>query len=135
MSAYNGWKNWETWQVNLWYGDNFMAEGWSARWILQPQRWGGGVAMGRSVSYPSGALVAFCETPTDGGYCLNCEEEGDTCDCGEGREACSEETDWDYIKSDLIDRAGRLFPAMWAKDEWIGREDHAERLALLAATK
>lgn len=23
MSRYNGWKNWETWAVNLWFGDSW----------------------------------------------------------------------------------------------------------------
>ena len=24
--TYNGWTNWETWQVNLWFGDSFTTE-------------------------------------------------------------------------------------------------------------
>ena len=59
--------------------------------------------MGRSVSYPSGSIVAFTV--------LEVEDSGD----------------WDFayewLRDDLVERAVRLFPSLAPHDAWRGRED------------
>lgn len=81
--------------------------------------------MGRSVSYPSGALVAYAETPRDGDWCATCGDCAEDCQCSEGdRDLREGDTDWDWVEDDLRDRAFRLFPSMYHTDAWIGSEDH-----------
>lgn len=59
--------------------------------------------MGRSVSYPSGALVAFQGLAID------------------------DEDDWEialeWLRDDLIAQARRAFPSLEPQDGWRGRED------------
>ncbi len=59
--------------------------------------------MGRSVSYPSGAIVAF--------RLLD--------------ESADDDTDWAYecLLDDVIDTAARAFPSLERHDGWRGRED------------
>ena len=59
--------------------------------------------MGRSVSYPSGAIVAFTV--------LEVEAEDDW------------EFEYDWLRDDLRERAGRAFPSLIPHDGWRGRED------------
>lgn len=81
--------------------------------------------MGRSVSYPSGAWVTFCETPRDGDWCANCDASAEDCTCPEGdRDWSDGETDWDWIKEDRQAEIQRLFNSFWEADDWLGREDH-----------
>lgn len=61
--------------------------------------------MGRGVSYPSGAVVAFDH--------INCDCV-DGCDC------------FDYYREDIEARAAELWPSLSpVKNKWLGREDHA----------
>ena len=59
--------------------------------------------MGRSVSYPSGALVAFTVLEAD------------------------DEDDWDFayewLRDDLRERASQAFPSLVRHEGWRGRED------------
>lgn len=59
--------------------------------------------MGRSVSYPSGALVAFTVLEVE------------------------DEEDWDFeyewLRGDLAERAAAAFPSLAPYDGWRGRED------------
>src|SRR6188768_2896409 len=59
--------------------------------------------MGRSVSYPSGSIVAFTV--------LEVEDSGD----------------WDFVyewlRDDLVERAVRLYPSLQHHGGWRGRED------------
>lgn len=59
--------------------------------------------MGRSVSYPSGALVAFTVLEVE------------------------DEEDWDFeyewLRRDLTERAAAAFPSLARYDGWRGRED------------
>jgi hypothetical protein len=63
--------------------------------------------MGRSVSYPSGAIVAFTLLEVD------------------------DEDDWDFeyewLRADLSERAAAAFPSLEAHDGWRGREDRILR--------
>ena len=59
--------------------------------------------MGRSVSYPNGAIVAF--TVLDVGSDDDCEFE------------------YEWLREDLRKRAGRAFPSLIPHDGWRGRED------------
>lgn len=58
--------------------------------------------MGRSVSYPRNATVAY----VDVSY-------------------MKESWEWDDFVQDVKDRAERLWPSMYNADTWLGREDHA----------
>jgi hypothetical protein len=70
-----------------------------------PTRWQpeGRGAMGRSVSYPMGAVVAFQVLETD------------------------DDADWDFefewLRDDLRERAAAAFPSLIPHDGWRGRED------------
>lgn len=59
--------------------------------------------MGRSVSYPSGALVAFTVLEVE------------------------DQDDWDFefecLRGDLVERAGTAFPSLASHEGWRGRED------------
>jgi hypothetical protein len=57
--------------------------------------------MGRSVSYPTGALVCF-----------------------EDISAFEDEFDYIWFTDDLKERAGAMFPSLYDCDKWRGREDH-----------
>jgi hypothetical protein len=59
--------------------------------------------MGRSVSYPSGAIVAFTV--------LEVEDEGDW------------EFEYEWLQGDLRERAAAAFPSLQPYDGWRGRED------------
>lgn len=59
--------------------------------------------MGRSVSYPSGAIVAFTV--------LEVESEDDW------------EFEYEWLRDDLRERASRAFPSLIPHDGWRGRED------------
>jgi len=59
--------------------------------------------MGRSVSYPSGSLVAFTV--------LEVEDESDW------------EFEYEWLQGDLLERAAGLFPSLEPHDGWRGRED------------
>ena len=59
--------------------------------------------MGRSVSYPSGAIVAFTV--------LEVESEDDW------------EFEYEWLRDDLRERASRAFPSLIPHDAWRGRED------------
>lgn len=63
--------------------------------------------MGRSVSYPSGALVAFTVFAVE-------EDESDGVDL---------EFEYDWLLEDLRERAGQAFPSLKRHDGWRGRED------------
>jgi len=59
--------------------------------------------MGRSVSYPSGSIVAFTV--------LEVEDSDDW------------EFEYEWLRDDLRERAARAFPSLVAHDGWRGRED------------
>lgn len=59
--------------------------------------------MGRSVSYPSGSLVAFTV--------LEVEDENDW------------DFEYEWILDDVVERAMRLFPSLEPQGGWRGRED------------
>jgi len=59
--------------------------------------------MGRSVSYPSGSLVAFTV--------LEVEDESDW------------EFEYEWLQAHLLKRAAGLFPSLEPHDGWRGRED------------
>jgi len=59
--------------------------------------------MGRSVSYPSGALVAFTV--------LEVEDEDDW------------DFEYEWLRGDLAERAAAAFPSLAPYDGWRGRED------------
>lgn len=80
--------------------------------------------MGRSVSYPSGALVAYAATPSDEDWCSNCGETIADCGCDEeDQEVVAGGCDWEWVTEDLITRAKRLFPSLRPNGGWRGRED------------
>lgn len=83
--------------------------------------------MGRSVSYPLGAEVAYAATPYDENWCFACGESESECECAdEERDIQEREVDWLCVKDDLIYRAKSLFPSLYepTRDIWRGREDH-----------
>ena len=59
--------------------------------------------MGRSVSYPSGAIVAFTVLEVE------CEDDW--------------EFEYEWLRDDLIAQARRAFPSLEPHDGWRGRED------------
>ncbi|AGH50692.1 hypothetical protein G432_14875 [Sphingomonas sp. MM-1] len=59
--------------------------------------------MGRSVSYPSGSLVAFTV--------LEVENENDW------------DFEYEWLRDDVVERAMRLFPSLQPQDGWRGREE------------
>ncbi len=60
--------------------------------------------MGRSVSYPSGAIVAF--------QVLEVDDDGDW------------DFEYEWLRDDLVERARAAFPSLDPHDGWRGREDH-----------
>lgn len=67
--------------------------------------------MGRSVSYPSGAIVAFTS------FDFNADPE-------DIDEMVDESIAWDDFVDDLRARVKGLYPSAYDHDGWIGREDH-----------
>lgn len=63
--------------------------------------------MGRSVSYPSGAIVAFT--------LLEVDDDGDW------------DFEYEWLRADLSERAAAAFPSLAAHDGWRGREDRILR--------
>lgn len=63
--------------------------------------------MGRSVSYPAGAVVAFTVLEFEDG-----DDDPDSFDFV-----------YECLRDDLVDRAQRAFPSLRAHDAWRGRED------------
>jgi hypothetical protein len=59
--------------------------------------------MGRSVSYPSGSLVAFTVLDVE--------------------DSDAWEFKYEWLQGDLVERAKRLFPSLEPHDGWRGRED------------
>ena len=57
--------------------------------------------MGRSISYPSGAIVAFTVLEVDDGW----------------------EFEYEWLREDLRTRAAAAFPSLGFHDGWRGRED------------
>jgi hypothetical protein len=94
--------------------------------------------MGRSVSYPSEAIVVtFMHIEPVEEACPNCDgsgslgfsEEGDdeACeDChGSGEVALAlDREDFDQTVEDFRQHLKHLFPSVESADDWIGREDH-----------
>lgn len=84
--------------------------------------------MGRSVSYPRGALVAFTEFDwvQECGECdgFGTDELGAEClDCHGSGTIQMDGYDWDAFCDDLTYRARSLFASLSPDDRWIGRED------------
>jgi len=63
--------------------------------------------MGRSISYPSGAIVAFTIL----------EVENDDAN------GCDLEFEYEWLREDLRERASRAFPSLVPRHGWRGRED------------
>ena len=61
--------------------------------------------MGRSVSYPSNAVVAYSTFEVDPSW-----------DC---------QGEWEDLVDGFRDQVAELFPSMERADKWLGREDHA----------
>ena len=85
--------------------------------------------MGRSVDYPPNAWVTYAKAPTDEDWerCDCCgDRKDDDCECDQDEVSFSTiygETDWDWLKDDLRDRAKALMPSMWSNTKWLGREN------------
>ena len=77
--------------------------------------------MGRSVSTPSNAIVAYYDV-SDFGHTYDDEN-----DCIDYDSYCEwqAQDDWGYFKEGMIDQVKELFPSMSECEEWIGREDLA----------
>jgi len=73
--------------------------------------------MGRSVSYPSEAVVAFQDVSSFGFT----DEDGDLTEAyDEGQGA----QDWEWFIEQLIEDAGEIWPSLFESDRWLGNEDH-----------
>lgn len=72
--------------------------------------------MGRSVSYPSGAHVAFAQW--DAGWV----EDDDNLDARHFDDFAARD-EWDSIVEGFRNEVFALYPSAWANDGWIGRED------------
>ena len=72
--------------------------------------------MGRSVSYPSGAHVAFALW--DAGW-IEDEDDPDT----RHFDQLAAQDDWDFIVEDFREQVLALYPSTWTASGWIGRED------------
>lgn len=92
--------------------------------------------MGRSVSHPSGAIVAFRDC--SGEPCDECKGAGSVDAAGDDPDQdpdiCLEcngtgwidgVTDWDEEISYYRDRIREVFPSFTSCDTWLDREDHA----------
>ena len=81
--------------------------------------------MGRSVSYPSGATVAYFAAEPDEDFCITCSNVASDCTCAEeDRDMIEGEVNFDSLREWAMDAAQSLFPSMWPEDrEWRGRED------------
>lgn len=81
--------------------------------------------MGRSVSYPSGAIVAFRKYD-ESFYCMDCELENEASRCSQCEaDLNADGTDWDGELEFLVEDVRRFFPSFELCDEWLGDEDHA----------
>lgn len=78
--------------------------------------------MGRSVSYPTGAHVAFSHW--DAGWVTHDPETEEPLD-EEYFDDCPAECDWEYIVDTFKSDIKVLYPSTWEADKWVGREDHA----------
>jgi len=72
--------------------------------------------MGRSVSYPSGAHVAFSHW--DAGW-IEDDDDPDT----RHFDQHAAQDDWDLIVEDFCEQVLALYPSAWTANGWIGRED------------
>lgn len=72
--------------------------------------------MGRSVSYPGGAHVAFAQW--EAGW-VGDEDDPDTRHFDE----LAARDDWDFIVEDFREQVLVLYPSAWTADGWIDRED------------
>jgi len=72
--------------------------------------------MGRSVSYPNGAHVAFAQW--DAGW-IEDEDDPDT----RHFDQLAAQDDWDFIVEDFREQVLALYPSAWTASGWIGRED------------
>lgn len=72
--------------------------------------------MGRSVSYPSGAHVAYSQW--DAGW----NADGDDPDGGHFDELAARD-EWDFIVEDFREQVLGYYPSAWAVSDWLGREE------------
>ncbi|OYW89278.1 MAG: hypothetical protein B7Z20_00305 [Sphingobium sp. 32-64-5] len=72
--------------------------------------------MGRSVSYPSGAYVAFSHW--DAGW-IAADDDPDI----RHFDQLAAQDDWDFIVEDFREQVLALYPSAWTTNGWIGRED------------
>ena len=72
--------------------------------------------MGRSVSYPSEAYVAFSQW--DAGW-IEDDDEPYTRHFSQ----VAAQDDWDFIVEDFREQVLALYPSTWTASGWIGRED------------
>ncbi len=77
--------------------------------------------MGRSVSTPRDAIVAYYDV-TDQGYDWDDEN-----DCVDYDNYCvfQAKDDWNHFKEWMVEKVKELFPSMSECEEWVGREDLA----------
>lgn len=74
--------------------------------------------MGRSVSYPSNAIVTFKDVSHHG---YECDENGEH---SEEHDEFLGQIDWDDFIYMLKEQAIELWPTLEAADAWIGNENH-----------
>jgi len=82
--------------------------------------------MGRSVSYPSGASVAFAYREPEGEYCSNCGHAAAQCDCPpDEQDLCPTDAyvEWEDYVEELREGARDSWPSMRLCSGWIGNED------------
>ena len=72
--------------------------------------------MGRSVSHPGGAHVAFAQW--DAGWIVD-DDDPDTRHFDE----FAAQDDWDFIVEDFREQVLSHYPSAWSTDGWIARED------------
>lgn len=72
--------------------------------------------MGRSVSYPSEAYVAFSQW--EAGW-IEDDDDPDT----RHFDQLAAQDDWDFIVEDFREQVLALYPSTWTANGWIGRED------------
>lgn len=77
--------------------------------------------MGRSVSTPRDAIVAYYDVSEQG---YGWDDENDCIDFGNFCEFQAQD-DWEWFKEGMIERVKELFPSMSECEEWVGREDLA----------
>ena len=72
--------------------------------------------MGRSVSHPGGAHVAFSQW--DAGWIEDDDDSGTR-----HFDEFAAQDDWDFIVADFREQVLALYPSAWSHDGWIDRED------------